>query len=90
MTDWRTGREFSRTAQKWSALAERRRAAYVALYGSGNWKNLYTEERFAKLMREAVASAEAWARIAPPPAEESIAPGYCNEYVGDQPHSTAA
>jgi hypothetical protein len=74
MTGWRTDRQLGRTAQKWCALAERRRAAYVALYASGHWKTLYTEERFMALMREAIASAETWARIAPLPAVEPSAP----------------
>ena len=90
MTAWRTDREFRRTAQKWSALAERRRAAYVALYGSGNWKNLYTEARFVALLREAIASAETWARIAPLPVAESTASPERNDPVADQPHRTVA
>ena len=69
-----TETHFSRTAQKWRAFAERRRAAIVALYSTGHWQNLYTEERFMALMREAVASAEIWTRIAPTPAEEPNAP----------------
>ena len=75
------------TAQKWRAFAEQRRAAIVALHRSGAWKNLYTEERFMALLREAVTSAETWARIAPPPAS---APPERNEPVADQPHRTAA
>ena len=68
MTD--AHRRFCRTAEKWRALAERRRTAIVALYRSGGWKDLYTEERFMALLREAIATADTWARIAPPPAEE--------------------
>ena len=63
-------RRFCRTAEKWRALAERRRTAIVALYRNGGWKDLYTEERFMALLREAITSADTWARIAPPPAEE--------------------
>jgi hypothetical protein len=90
MTGWRTDREFCRAAQKWSALAERRRAAYVALYGTGHWKSLYTEERFTALMQEAIASAATWARIAPLAAAEPGVPLERNEPVADQPHRTAA
>ena len=45
----------------------------VALYRSGNWKDLYTDERFTALLREAIASAETWARIAPPERNEPVA-----------------
>ena len=62
-------RRFCRTAEKWRALAERRRTAIVALYRNGGWKDLYTEERFMALLREAIATADTWARIAPSPAE---------------------
>jgi len=51
--------------QKWRDLAERRRAHFVDLYQSGRWKHYYTEEQFHACMREVVAAAEAWARIAP-------------------------
>ena len=63
-------RRFCRTAEKWRVLAERRRTAIVALYRNGGWKDLYTEDRFMALLREAIATADTWARIAPPPAEE--------------------
>ncbi len=54
-------------ALKWRDLAERRRAHFVELHQSGRWKHYYTEDRFAFEMRQAVALAERWAKIAPRP-----------------------
>jgi uncharacterized repeat protein (TIGR03809 family) len=51
-------------AQKWRALAERRRAHFVELYESGRWRHYYSEEEFLYRMREAVRLSERWARIA--------------------------
>jgi hypothetical protein len=90
MTGWHSDRRFSQTAQKWRAFAERRRAAIVALYRSGRWKDLYAEAQFMALLREAVTSAETWGRIAPPPAGQPGIPGEDNELVYGQPHRTAA
>src|SRR5262249_28516977 len=51
-------------AQKWRALAERRRAHFLDLYDSGRWRRYYNEERFLYRMREAAGLAERWAEIA--------------------------
>ena len=51
-------------AQKWRALAERRRAHFLELYGSGRWRRYYGEEQFLYRMREAIGLAERWAEIA--------------------------
>ena len=82
-------RRFCRTAEKWRALAERRRTAIVALYRNGGWKDLYTEERFMALLREAIATADTWARIAPSP-EEPDASADPSEPAAEQRERTAA
>src|SRR5438046_4173978 len=52
-------------AQKWRALAERRVAHLVELYGSGRWRHyFYSEEQFLHRMREAIRLSERWAQIA--------------------------
>jgi uncharacterized repeat protein (TIGR03809 family) len=58
-------------AQKWRALAERRRAHFVDMFASGRWKRYYTEQQFLQLVREAILQCERWAQIAPPPPGES-------------------
>jgi len=83
-------RRFCRTAEKWRALAERRRMAIVALHRSRDWKDLYTEDKFFALLREAIATADTWARIAPPPAEELGALPEDSKAEADKPHRTAA
>ena len=90
MTEWQPNRELSRSAQKWRVYAEQRRAVYVALHRSGDWKGMYSEEAFMALLREAITSAETWAQIAPPPAQ---GPGFSpdgNEQVADLAPRTAA
>jgi hypothetical protein len=89
MTDMQA-HPFARSARKWRAFAERRRVAIVALYRSGDWKDLYTEEAFMALLREAVTSAETWARIAPTPAEELGTTGDSEGYAAEQPPRAAA
>ncbi len=54
-------------ALKWRTLAERRRAHFFDLYQSGRWKHYYSQDQFLFEMRQAVAVAERWARIAPRP-----------------------
>ena len=56
-----------KAALKWRELAERRRAHFADLHRSGRWKHYYTEHQFQFEMRQAVAIAERWARIAPRP-----------------------
>ena len=60
-------------AQKWRALAERRRAHFVELYHSGRWKRYYSEEKFLLRMREAIRVSERWAEIAPSPPRDASA-----------------
>jgi uncharacterized repeat protein (TIGR03809 family) len=57
-------------AQKWRALAERRRAYLVGLYDSGRWKRYFTEAQLIHHMRQAVQQSERWAEIAPRPADK--------------------
>ena len=56
-------------ALKWRALAERRRDHHLELYKSGRWKRYYTEQQFIAEMRNAIAQAQRWAKIAPRPEE---------------------
>ena len=57
--------KWERTALKWRKLAEQRRDHHLDLYKSGRWKHYYTEEEFRVEMRQAIAMAERWAKIAP-------------------------
>ena len=57
----------NQAAQKWRALAERRRAHFVELYHTGRWKRYYGEEEFLLKMREAMKASDRWAEIAPTP-----------------------
>jgi uncharacterized repeat protein (TIGR03809 family) len=75
-------------AQKWRALAERRRAHFVELYESGRWRHYYSEEEFLYRMREAVRLSERWARIALGAAGEVMA-GEA-QAPADRPDRTAA
>jgi uncharacterized repeat protein (TIGR03809 family) len=75
-------------AQKWRALAERRRAHFLELYHSGRWKHYYSEEQFLYRMREAVRLSERWAEIAPPAAGEGTAEQA--QPIADTPRRTAA
>ena len=75
-------------AQKWRALAERRRAHFVELYESGRWRHYYSEEEFLYRMREAVRLSERWAQIALGPAGE-VMPGEVQP-LADRPDRTAA
>ncbi len=74
----------SQVAQKWRALAERRRAHFLELYHSGRWKHYYSEEQFLHRMREAIRSSERWAEIAPPPEEARP------EHIATETRRTAA
>ena len=73
MSQWLSTPALEEVAQKWRALAERRRAHFVELYQSGRWKRYYTEEQFLHCMREAMRASERWAEIAPSPAREDSA-----------------
>jgi uncharacterized repeat protein (TIGR03809 family) len=74
-------------AQKWRALAERRRAHFLELYASGRWKHYYTEEQFLHRMREAIRVAQRWAEIAPPRDEATRAQ---DRSFAEGPRRTAA
>jgi hypothetical protein len=67
MSEWISPPALHEVAQKWRALAEQRRAHFVALYHSGRWKRYYSEEKFLERMREAIRACERWAEIAPSP-----------------------
>ena len=73
-------------AQKWRALAERRRAHFLELY-SGRWKHYYSEEQFLYRMREAIRVAQRWAEIAPPMDEVALAQDHS---LAKGPRRTAA
>ena len=73
MSAWPYTYALDGVAQKWRALAERRRAHLVELYDSGRWKHYYSEEQFLLRMREAIRLTERWVDIAPRPADEVFA-----------------
>ncbi len=56
-------------ALKWRDLAERRRAHFIDLYRSGRWKHYYSNDEFLDRMREAIANANRWAKLAPRPSD---------------------
>lgn len=61
--------KLQQVAQKWRALAERRRDHFFALYESGRWRRYYADRDFLDAMRLAIAAADRWAVIAPTPEE---------------------
>ena len=67
MAHWHSTPALDDVAQKWRALAERRRAHFVELYHTGRWKRYYSEEQFLLKMREAIKATDRWAEIAPTP-----------------------
>lgn len=67
MAHWHSTPALDEVAQKWRALAERRRAHFVELYHTGHWKRYYSEEQFLLKMREAIKATDRWAQIAPTP-----------------------
>jgi uncharacterized repeat protein (TIGR03809 family) len=71
MTEPQAFRRFAQTAQKWRDLVDQRCAHFIELHSTGRWKHYYGEGQFLMLMREAVALAETWSRIAPRPQDES-------------------
>ena len=73
MSAWPYTYALDSVAQKWRALAERRRAHFVELYDSGRWKRYYSEEQFLHCMREAIRLTEQWADVAPRAADEVFA-----------------
>jgi uncharacterized repeat protein (TIGR03809 family) len=57
-------RPYEELAQKWSKLAERRRAHFIELYKSGRWKHYYSEAEFLARLREAARVSDEWAKLA--------------------------
>jgi uncharacterized repeat protein (TIGR03809 family) len=82
-------RRFGETAQKWRDLAEKRRAYYAELYRSGRWRHYYSEIEFVLRMRDVVACAETWARIAPRPGDEAAALPQHSEPVVERQRTAA-
>ncbi len=74
------GHALDEVAQKWRALAERRRAHFLELY--------HSEAQFLQRMREAIRLSERWAAIAPSGANDSAAEQA--RPVADAPRRTAA
>jgi uncharacterized repeat protein (TIGR03809 family) len=72
MSERQPAHALEEVAQKWRALAERRRAYFLELYRSGRWRHYYSEEQFLARMRETIWLSERWAEIAPPRAAESV------------------
>jgi uncharacterized repeat protein (TIGR03809 family) len=67
MMHWHSTLALNEAAQKWRALAERRRAHFVELYHTKRWKRYYDEEQFLLKLREAIKASDRWAEIAPTP-----------------------
>ena len=63
MAPWRSTEALNKTAQKWWALAERRREHFVELYHTERWKRYYEEEQFVLKMREAAKASDRWAAL---------------------------
>ena len=55
---------YDSVARRWHALAERRREHLIELRESGRWRHYYTSEQLLEVVREAVNTRDAWARIA--------------------------
>jgi uncharacterized repeat protein (TIGR03809 family) len=66
-------RGWGRIALKWRALAQQRCVHFDDLYRTGRWKRYYTEAKFLAELRQTVAMAERWAKIAPLPEERAAA-----------------
>ena len=74
MTEWRAQKRLDDVAQKWRALVDLRLANFADMYRSGRWRHRYNEAQFVPLMREVLAAAETWARIAPRPSAPAAEP----------------
>jgi hypothetical protein len=86
MIYWESQHRLLEIAQKWRAYAEFRRARYLDLYSSGRWSETYTEAQFTLLLREALAGADAWAKITP----RTAAPAQPCEPLAGPPYRIAA
>ena len=66
-------RRWEHVALKWRALAQQRCVHFDDLYRTGRWKRYYTEEKFLDELRQTMAMAGRWAKIAPRPEEREAA-----------------
>ncbi|MGE0563185.1 MAG: TIGR03809 family protein [Pseudolabrys sp.] len=55
---------FDDIALRWSNLADRRLAYYVALYESGRWRHFFDERQFLDRIRDVKRAANEWDRLA--------------------------
>ena len=80
MSERQPAHALEEVAQKWRALAERRRAYFLELYRSGRWKYYYkTEAQFSLRLREVNTAVDTWTAIIDPavvelPKDELIVP----------------
>ena len=51
-------------ALRWSNLADRRLAYYIALYESGRWRHYFDEKQFLARIRDVKRAATDWDRLA--------------------------
>ena len=86
MAHWHSTLALNEAAQKWRALAERRRAHFVELYHTKRWKRYYDEEQFLLKLREAIKASDRWAEIAPTPLQLTA----IYDRDTDRPQSSAA
>jgi hypothetical protein len=63
MTDRPAFREFGKIAEKWRALAERRRTDFADLCRSGRWQLYYEEHELRTRMREVVTICGRWTTV---------------------------
>ena len=55
---------FDAIALRWSNLADRRLAYYIALYESGRWRRYFDEKQFLDRIRDVKRAAQDWDRLA--------------------------
>jgi uncharacterized repeat protein (TIGR03809 family) len=70
MSAGQTARRIDLIAQRWSDLAERRRAYFVELFNSGRWTHYYTEQEFLERLRDVIKAADTWSQLAGGPEAE--------------------
>ena len=90
MAHWHSTLALNEAAQKWRALAERRRAHFVELYHAKRWKRYYDEEQFLLKMGEAIKASDRWAEIAPTPLQPTaIYVAVSEQLKAERPHEEA-
>ena len=90
MAHWHSTVALNEAAQKWRALAERRRAHFVELYHAKRWKRYYDEEQFLLKMGEAIKASDRWAEIAPTPLQPTaIYVAVSEQLKAERPHEEA-